>query len=125
MIDENTLESGKEYNLSITNIGNVSGQVKIIFGDKEYYTSVIFPYNSVDMKIVTSVSGTLKFEEDWKTNNTPTNLIDNVLNVGKSMLNMLFLCINFLYYKHYFLQVNVDELMRLLLLMIANDIFSV
>ena len=35
------------------------------------------------MKIVTSVSGTLKFEEDWKTNNTPTNLIDNVLNVGK------------------------------------------
>ena len=83
MIDENTLESGKEYNVSITNIGNVSGQVKIIFGDKEYYTSVIFPYNSVDMKIVTSVSGTLKFEEDWKTNNTPTNLIDNVLNVGK------------------------------------------
>lgn len=83
MIDENTLESGKEYNISITNIGNVSGQVKIIFGDKEYYTSVIFPYNSVDMKIVTSVSGTLKFEEDWKTNNTPTNLIDNVLNVGK------------------------------------------
>ena len=83
MIDENTLESRKEYNVSITNIGNVSGQVKIIFGDNEYYTSVTFHYNYVDMKIVPSVSGTLKFEEDWKTNNTPTNLIDNVLNVGK------------------------------------------
>ena len=90
MIDKNTLESGKEYNVSITNIGNVSGQVKIIFGDKEYYTSVIFPYNSVDMKIVTSVSGTLKFEEDWKTNNTPTNLIDNVLNVGKKHVKHAF-----------------------------------
>lgn len=82
LIDENTLESGKEYNVSITNIGNVSGQVKIIFGDKEYYTSVISPYNSVDMKIVPSVSGTIKYEEDWKTTNTPTTLNENVLNVG-------------------------------------------
>ena len=100
MIDENTLESRKEYNVSITNIGNVSGQVKIIFGDKEYYTSVTFPYNSVDMKIVPSVSGTLKFEEDCKTNNTPTNLIDNVLNVGKKHVKHAFLCINLFYFNN-------------------------
>lgn len=42
------------------------------------------------MKIVTSVSGTLKFEEAWKTNNTPTNLIDNVLNVGKKHVKHAF-----------------------------------
>lgn len=67
-----TLERGKKYDIIITNVGNVSGQAKILFGDKEYYTDIISPNMSVIIKFVPPTSGIIKFEDDWKTNNSPT-----------------------------------------------------
>ena len=74
----NHIEASVEYVSKFTNTGNSSGQIKITFGDKVYYTEAISAGESLSINII---SEEVLFAPVWGSSNTPNVIENNTLKI--------------------------------------------